>query len=330
MSNPVLSFFNNPFIWWLFLGPSVRDVGWLPFLIWCFLGLAISYAIPLVLPIVLISELGAHIQHRTVDPGSCIVRVSGGCGFVGNSDVYGLGVRLGVYLQWISTVLANVYLPNERRGMVAASLAYSIAMFIALLVLVFDGSCLYMVEVIVLLYLLVGGVTSIAGTYRSFTDARNTQLKTGIDLAWLFSSPSILFFSHWFWIGMSKDQLQLDSFFPTPCGTSFFLMARVSELHIRLVGRIYAFLSISIHISSAFRTFSILFENFGLKNAALLCTILSVNVYDLVAAVVGLLAGCAVGFVDGLHSRPEDGIILATKKVVQLGQIQLASFSTYA
>jgi hypothetical protein len=36
-----------------------------------------------------------------------------GCTFVGNSDLYGLGIRLGVYLQLLSTLLANSHLSNE-------------------------------------------------------------------------------------------------------------------------------------------------------------------------------------------------------------------------
>ena len=30
-----------------------------------------------------------------------------GCGFVGNSDVYGLGIRIGLYSQWLSTIISN-------------------------------------------------------------------------------------------------------------------------------------------------------------------------------------------------------------------------------
>jgi hypothetical protein len=38
-----------------------------------------------------------------------------GCSFEGNSDLYGLGIRLGVYLQLLSTLLANGFLSNELR-----------------------------------------------------------------------------------------------------------------------------------------------------------------------------------------------------------------------
>jgi hypothetical protein len=36
-----------------------------------------------------------------------------GCSFEGNFDLYGLGIRLGVYLQLLSTVLANSFLPDS-------------------------------------------------------------------------------------------------------------------------------------------------------------------------------------------------------------------------
>jgi|SRR6266536_1330977 len=38
-----------------------------------------------------------------------------GCPFAGNSDLYGLGIRLGVYLQLFSTLLANAFLSRSLR-----------------------------------------------------------------------------------------------------------------------------------------------------------------------------------------------------------------------
>lgn len=38
-----------------------------------------------------------------------------GCSFPGNSDLYGLGIRLGVYLQLFSTLLANAFLSRTNR-----------------------------------------------------------------------------------------------------------------------------------------------------------------------------------------------------------------------
>ncbi|KAF7561172.1 hypothetical protein G7046_g2973 [Stylonectria norvegica] len=55
------------------------------------------------------------------------------CGFAGNNDIYGLGVRLGIYLQWLTSILSeNVYqadLDTTR----AAGNCYQIAMIAGLI-----------------------------------------------------------------------------------------------------------------------------------------------------------------------------------------------------
>jgi len=39
------------------------------------------------------------------------------CGFQGDDNTYGLGIRLGLYLQWLTTSLANNFEPNEAINM---------------------------------------------------------------------------------------------------------------------------------------------------------------------------------------------------------------------
>ena len=39
------------------------------------------------------------------------------CGFQGDDSIYGLGVRLGLYLQWFATCLADNFLPDEAIAM---------------------------------------------------------------------------------------------------------------------------------------------------------------------------------------------------------------------
>jgi hypothetical protein len=56
-------------------------------------GLAISFAVPGVLPIILGPELVSHFHICKAYPASCILRTTKQCGFIGNSDMYGLHVR---------------------------------------------------------------------------------------------------------------------------------------------------------------------------------------------------------------------------------------------
>lgn len=51
----------------------------------------------------------------------------------GKSDIYGLGVRLGIYLQWATSILAENVDPAEVTGTRASGLYYQIAMFSGLI-----------------------------------------------------------------------------------------------------------------------------------------------------------------------------------------------------
>jgi hypothetical protein len=57
------------------------------------------------------------------------------CSFEGNADLYGLGIRLGFYLQWLTTILANFVLAKDE--IIANGFAFAVyvsAVFFNLLV----------------------------------------------------------------------------------------------------------------------------------------------------------------------------------------------------
>lgn len=65
-----------------------------------------------------------------MDPFSLVTRDV--CnGFAGNSDIYGLGIRIGIYLQWISSLLTNVFLPNGVSDSLDTNSIFLFAIFIA-------------------------------------------------------------------------------------------------------------------------------------------------------------------------------------------------------
>jgi hypothetical protein len=53
------------------------------------------------------------------------------CTHVGNTDLYGLGIRLGVYLQLFSTLFANHFLPETAQAAWDANAVFLVAIFIA-------------------------------------------------------------------------------------------------------------------------------------------------------------------------------------------------------
>lgn len=56
------------------------------------------------------------------------------CAAVGQEDIYGIGIRLGLYLQWYSTCLAYLYQPQEARSFIVINYSFSTAVAIAGLV----------------------------------------------------------------------------------------------------------------------------------------------------------------------------------------------------
>ena len=56
------------------------------------------------------------------------------CGFSGNTDMYGLGIRIGFYLQWYGTILATWIAKSEVPGMRLANSLFVSTTFLALVI----------------------------------------------------------------------------------------------------------------------------------------------------------------------------------------------------
>lgn len=79
------------------------------------------------------------------------------CSIVGNTDMYGLGIRIGFYLQWFAVDLASWFAPSEVRGIRLTNSIFIAATFLALLIQVsLNVSNLQVVEVYIILLLTFG------------------------------------------------------------------------------------------------------------------------------------------------------------------------------
>jgi len=79
------------------------------------------------------------------------------CSFDGNTDMYGLGIRIGFYLQWFSSILSSSLAPSEVEGLRYSNSFFIAATFLALLILsIQDVSSLQVVEVYIILLLTFG------------------------------------------------------------------------------------------------------------------------------------------------------------------------------
>lgn len=88
------------------------------------------------------------------------------CSFSGNSDFYGLGVRIGVYLQWLTSMGAAYFCLEGSGDYSETYLVFEVAIIIALYILTFSNHEAYVVEAVIMLYMLYGGffaVTAVRG-----------------------------------------------------------------------------------------------------------------------------------------------------------------------
>jgi hypothetical protein len=164
------------------------------------------------------------------------------CGFSGNSDLYGLGIRLGVYIQWLTVMTAEYFHLTDVNSRRINYYAFSMALVIAIFYLMFQGTA-YLMEIIILIFLFFGGLLS--------TDQVITHdLAPSWIMVYDFVMHSVMFgFCSWFWISGRDSNLLI----PTPYGNTVFLLARVSPKHFGRVSRFFAAISI-IHLVSSVLT----------------------------------------------------------------------------
>lgn len=104
-------------------------------------------------------EKSTHVARASTSPG---------CGITGNTDFYGLGIRVGIYLQWLTSLLANRYLHEEIRPNLETNTIFLLAVFIATAIASAQQTA-KPPESLVLLYLCFGFVFSILSIWGNRT-----------------------------------------------------------------------------------------------------------------------------------------------------------------
>ena len=134
------------------------------------------------------------------------------CGFLGNSDVYGVGIRIGYYTQAMAVWFANFFLLSEAAGLRAVNNLFLFAMLVVALIYAFNARSTYAVEAFLLLQVgLCLGFVSIMQSTRYSTrylriSGERLIVRTIVINAWM-----LLHVCFW-WAG-------LDAMLKTPCGT---------------------------------------------------------------------------------------------------------------
>ncbi|KAF1955588.1 hypothetical protein CC80DRAFT_594309 [Byssothecium circinans] len=189
-------------------------------------------------PSALMYALIGIAQRHTPDPDSCAARHVQ-CDIIGNPDFYGLGIRLGIYFQWLSALLAG---PSAGEGLFVNYLVFALALYVTFFVFTFGTSCTFIAEVAIMLLISLGGIyiMLISRFYRNMTTSKaRTRTGIGVSIAFdLLLFPTILYGS-WFWCKMATGNVR--PFAESPCGTTLFLFARVTPQRMRMASGFMAF-----------------------------------------------------------------------------------------
>ena len=144
-------------------------------------------------------------------------------GFIGNSDLCGLGSRVSLYLQWLTALLINNFVPGIRHEFRKVYLAYSLGLCIATFVFTFSKDCTFAVEIEILYWAYWGGFLCVFTTPPSYMRLGSEVKWIGLD--WItginyFLHILMFYHSTFFW-NYGYDQL----FSRMPCGTYHFFFA---------------------------------------------------------------------------------------------------------
>lgn len=148
-------------------------------------------------------------------------------GFEGNTDLYGLGIRGGLYFQWISSLLANNFQSSTRQDIQKVYLIFSLAICLATLIISFTKSCVFSIEIEIMYIIYWGGYMCVVGS--APCSIRLGSIGKWIQIDW---TSTITFGTHWvmtyhgtWYVWYAYDQI----FSRLPCGTYHFFFAPVLD-----------------------------------------------------------------------------------------------------
>ena len=170
-----------------------------------------------------------------------------GCIVSGNSDLYGLGIRIGLYLQWFTSQIAVYFHLEGSNDLSDAYIILSIALEIALFVLTFQDKSTT-IEIVVMFYLFFGGLLSVRGYRKRVQQAVPTTWRL---LLGNITVMGMAIYGSWFWIkGRSSNR-----FHATPCGNIVFLFGKISARNFGRASTFFAFLSVYMALAIVYSFF---------------------------------------------------------------------------
>ena len=134
------------------------------------------------------------------------------CGFQGNADIYGIGIRVGYYTQALAVWFSNYFLYREIQGLRAVNNLFLLALCIAATIYFVDASSTYAIEGFLMLQIgLVIGLVGITERSRySSKYVKNSRERILLRMVIIMAGG---FFNVCFW------WRELERMQPTPCGS---------------------------------------------------------------------------------------------------------------
>lgn len=140
-------------------------------------------------------------------------------GFQGDADMYGLGVRVGLYLAWTSQLAANLALPDLDQLLSKGYCITQLVLMIAILVNTFRNRCTFSVEIAIMYHMFFAG--HLLNACKPYSDQTEPRIMIPV-LRWdqfLYGAMYTVTVGHAAWFFLYG----FDSYFAlSPCGTTIF------------------------------------------------------------------------------------------------------------
>ncbi len=142
------------------------------------------------------------------------------CGFTGNPDIFGIGIRIGYYTQVLAVWFSNYFYFREAKTLRAVNNLFLLSLIIVGFIFFINAQSTYVVHAFLLLQIgIVTGLVGITETARYATKYRETS-RERLLLRMAIMTFGAMFNVCFWWRG-------LDVMLPTPCGTYSFYFWKV-------------------------------------------------------------------------------------------------------
>lgn len=153
------------------------------------------------------------------------------CGYNGDPDLYGLGIRIAFYLQWTSAFIMRFWYPaaeyaRGRRELQNSNVLFTLALTITLIVITADSGPFYAADIIILSYIILGGTYAISflpASIRLHASQHTTAFSVFLTAGFYAILATSHFYYAWFWLHGAIHRFLL-----TDCGVYLFLFTKIS------------------------------------------------------------------------------------------------------